>query len=109
VRSLYSFIIKPKDQRYENTKKVGDTNLILNTKMDNHEYVSRVGVVLETPINGKTGIKKGDEVILHHNVFRRFYDVRGNEKNSRSFFDEDEYFVDPEQIYMYKEARSGSR
>lgn len=102
MRSLYSFIIKPKDQRYENTKKVGDTNLILNTKMDNHEYVSRVGVVLETPINGKTGIKKGDEVILHHNVFRRFYDVRGNEKNSRSFFDEDEYFVDPEQIYMYK-------
>jgi hypothetical protein len=102
VRSLYSFIIKPKNKRYENTKKVGDSELILNTEMQNHEYVSRIGVVIETPINGKTGIKKGDEVILHHNVFRRFYDVRGEEKNSMSYFNEEEYFVDSEQIYMYK-------
>lgn len=102
MRSLYSFIIKPKNQRYENTKKVGDSELILNTEMQNHEYVSRIGVVLETPINVKTGIKKGDEVILHHNIFRRFYDIRGEEKNSASYFSEDEYFVDEDQIYMYK-------
>jgi len=102
MRSLYSFIIKPKDQRYNNKKKVGDSELILNTEMQNHQYVSRNGIVVQTPINGKTGISIGDEVILHHNVFRRFYDVRGEEKNSYSFFNEDEYFVDPEQIYMYK-------
>lgn len=102
MRSLYSFIIKPKDQRYNNKKKVGDSELILNTEMQNHQYVSRNGIVVQTPINVKTGISIGDEVILHHNVFRRFYDVRGEEKNSYSFFNEDEYFVDPEQIYMYK-------
>jgi hypothetical protein len=102
MRSLYSFIIKPKNQRYENTKKIGDSELILNTEMQNHQYVSRIGVVVETPINEKTGIKRGDEVILHHNVFRRFYDVRGNEKNSKSYYKEDEYFVESEQIYMYK-------
>jgi len=102
VRSLYSFIIKPKNERYENSKKIGDKDLILNTDMQNHEYVSRIGVVLETPINVKTGIKKGDEVVLHHNVFRRFYDINGLEKNSKSYFDEKEYFVDSDQIYMYK-------
>lgn len=102
MRSLYSFIIKPKNERYENTKKIEGQDLILNTDMQNHEYVSRIGVVLETPINGKTGIKKGDEVVLHHNVFRRFYDANGYEKNSKSYFGEKEYFVDSDQIYMYK-------
>ena len=26
--------------------------------------------------------KEGDQVIVHHNVFRRWYDIRGIEKNS---------------------------
>ena len=93
MRSLYFFIIKPAEDRYENTKKINNTDLILNTEMQNHQYVSRRGVVLETPINEKTGIKRCDEVILHHNVFRRFYDVRGNEKNSKNYFDDETFFV----------------
>ena len=102
MRSLYFFIIKPVEDRYENTKKINNTDLILNTEMQNHQYVSRRGIVLETPINEKTGIKKGDEVILHHNVFRRFYDVRGNEKNSKNYFDDETFFVEPELVFMYK-------
>lgn len=102
MRSLYAFIIEPKNQRYDNAKKVDDVELILNTEIQDHKFVSRIGVVLETPINGKTGIKKGDEVIVHHNVFRRFHDVRGQEVNSKSYFEEDKYFVYPEQVFMYK-------
>jgi len=102
MRSLYFFIIKPVQDRYENKKKINDTELILNTEMQNHEYVSRRGIVLESPINEKTGIKKGDEVILHHNVFRRYYDVRGKEKDSRNYFDDETFFVEPELIFMYK-------
>ena len=102
MRSLYSFIIKPKYQRNNNTKKVDDIDLILNTDMQNHEFVSRIGIVLETPINEKTGIKKGDEVIVHHNVYRRFYDIRGDEQNSKSYFKEDQFFVYTDQIFMYK-------
>ena len=102
MRSLYSFIIEPKNNRYENTTKVDDVELILNTEIQDHKFVSRIGVVLETPIVGKTGIKKGDEVIVHHNVFRRFHDVRGEEKNSKSYFEEDKYFVYSDQIFLYK-------
>jgi hypothetical protein len=102
MRSLYAFIIEPKNQRYDNTKKIDDIELILNTEIQDHKFVSRVGVVLETPINTKTGIKKGDEVIVHHNVFRRFHDVRGQEVNSKSYFEEDKYFVYPDQVFMYK-------
>ena len=74
--------------------------------MQNHEFVNRTGIVLQTPVNGNTGIKQGDEVIVHHNVFRRFYDMSGKERNSKSYFNEDEYFVEEDQIYMYRRKDS---
>jgi hypothetical protein len=106
MRSLHSFIIEPLDERYNNKTKVGDIELILNTEIQDHKFVSRIGRVLETPINEKTNIKKGDLVIVHHNVFRRFHDIRGEEVNSKSYFEEDKYFVYPDQVFMYN--RNGS-
>ena len=102
MRSLHAFIIEPKNQRYDNTKKIDQVDLILNTDLQDHKFVSRVGIVISTPIVGKTGIKQGDEVLVHHNVFRRFHDVRGEEVNSKSYFEEDKYFVFPEQVFMYR-------
>jgi hypothetical protein len=102
MRSIFNFIIAPKEDRYNNKKSIGDKELILNTEISDHRYVSRNGVVLETPVEVKTDIKKGDEVILHHNVFRRWYDVRGKERNGRAFLEEDKYLVDAEQIFLYK-------
>ena len=84
MKGVYNFIIRPKLSRHESKKKVGDNELILNTELQNHQYVSRIGVVIGVPSYNPTDIKEGDEVIVHHNVFRRFYDVRGNEKNSKS-------------------------
>lgn len=102
MRSIFSFIVKPKKDRYNNKKQVGNKELILNTEISDHRYISRNAIVLETPIAKETSIKKGDEVIVHHNVFRRWYDVRGKEKNSSSFFEEDKYFITDEQIFLYK-------
>ena len=99
MRSLFNFIIKPVDGRYENTDENG---IILNVELQNHEYVSRRGVVVATPTSIKTGIKAGDEVLVHFNVFRRMYDMRGNEKDSKSYFDDEHFFAFPDQIYMYK-------
>ena len=100
--SLYSFIIQPKNGRYTNEVEVGDKKLIVNTTMDDHKFVNRVGVVMSVPLIGDTDVSIGDEVIVHHNVFRRFYDVRGNEKNSSSYFKEDMYFCYYDQIFLYK-------
>lgn len=102
MRSLYSFIVEPKEGRYTNNKKIGDKELVLNSSIGNHEFVNREGIVLETPSLEKTGIRKGDTVIVHHNVFRRFYDIRGEEKNSKSYFEDNKYFVYPDQIFLYK-------
>ena len=102
MQSLYSFIIQPKNGRYTNEVEVGDKKLIVNTTMDDHKFVNRVGIVMSVPLIGDTDLSVGDEVIVHHNVFRRFYDVRGNEKNSTSYFKEDMYFCYYDQIFLYK-------
>ena len=97
-----SFIVSPIRSRYDNTKKVGDVDLILNTEIFTHKNVSNNAIVVGLPKNKKTNIQIGDEVIIHHNVFRRWHDVRGKEQNSRSFFTEDKYFVSDDQLYIYK-------
>ena len=102
MQSLFNFIIKPKNERYDNKKYIDGQELLLNTEISDHQYVSRVGIVTATPKSEKTEIQVNDEVILHHNVFRRWYDVRGKERNSRSYYKEDEYFVTSDQIFLYK-------
>ena len=102
MKSVYNFVVTPKGSRYNNTKKVGDSELILNTEIFNHQYVNREATVISIPIIGDTDIESGDTVILHHNVFRRWHNVKGIEKNSRSFLNEDEYLVSEDQMFMYK-------
>ena len=97
-----SFIVSPVNYRYDNTKKVGDIDLILNTEIFTHKNVSNNAIVVGLPKNKQTDIQVGDEVIIHHNVFRRWHDVRGVEQNSRGFFSEDKYFVNEDQLYIYK-------
>jgi len=102
MKSVYNFVVKPIGQRYNNVKKVGDKELIVNTEIFNHQYVNRKAKVLSTPIIGDTEIEVNDNVILHHNVFRRWHNQHGIEKNSKSYFDENTYIVHPDQIFLYK-------
>lgn len=102
MKGVFDFVITPKEHRYNNTKAVGDKELIINTELQNHNFVSRIGVVMATPNPNPTGVREGDEVILHHNVFRRFRDIRGEEKNSKSYYKNNMYFVSPDQIFAYK-------
>ena len=102
MKSVYNFVVKPKGERYNNTKKLDGKELILNTEIFNHKYVNREAVVISTPIIGDTDIKPGDIVIVHHNVFRRWHNQHGEEKNSRSYFNEDTYFINHDQIFLYK-------
>ena len=101
MNSIYHFIIKPLDKTYENVKLVNGKELIINSNIENHVFVSKKAVVVSTPAAYKTKIKAGDEVYIHHNILRRYYDMKGREKNSGTFFKDDLYFCAPEQIYMY--------
>ena len=102
MKSVYNFVVTPKGDRYNNAKEVDGGKLILNTEMFNHQYVNREAIVVSTPMVGQTDIKPGDTVLVHHNVFRRWHDVKGREKNSRSYFDESTYFITQDQNFLYK-------
>ena len=102
MRSIFSFIVKPVGERYNNKVKVEDKELIINTKIESFKSVNNVAEVVAIPLAYSTNIKVGDIVVIHHNVFRVFYDIRGNKKNSRSYFMDDLYFCDLDQIYLYK-------
>ena len=102
MKAYKDFIVSPIGERYNNSKKIGDKELILNTEIFNHQFINRLALVLETPILFDTPISKRDQVILHHNVFRRWHDVKGREKNSRSYWKEDKYIISADQIFLYK-------
>ena len=102
MKSVYNFVVTPKGERYNNTKKLEDGELIVNTEIHNHQYVNREAVIISTPIVGDTNIKPGDTVLVHHNVFRRWYNIKGVEKNSKSYFNENTYLINHDQIFLYK-------
>jgi hypothetical protein len=102
MNSIYDFIITPKNKRYNNEKKLGDKSIVLNTSIEDHKLVSKQAIIISVPLAFKTILKPGDEIMVHHNIFRRWYDVRGNERNSGQYFKEDLYFCKPDQLYLYK-------
>ena len=105
MKSVYNFVVKPKGERYNNTKKLDGKELFLNTEIFNHQYINREAIVISTPIIGDTDIKPGNTVTVHHNVFRRWHNQYGEEKNSRSYFNEDTYLVNYDQIFLYKKNK----
>tara|TARA_A100001388_G_C28737034_1_gene484711 strand:- start:287 stop:880 length:594 start_codon:yes stop_codon:yes gene_type:complete len=103
MKALYDFIVEPVGDRYANKIKIGDSELVLNANIENHKFVNVIAKVISTPVNLDTNIKAGNLLLVHHNVFRRFYDIRGTEKNSRSYFKDNKYFVSLDQIFMYND------
>ena len=86
MKSVHNFVVTPKGDRYNNKKDVDGDELILNTEIFNHQYVNREATVISGPIVGDTDIKAGDTVIVHHNVFRRWHNVKGIEKKQQKLF-----------------------
>jgi len=106
MRSIYDFIIRPVGKRYDNEVKVEEQTLITNSSIESFKHVNNIAEVVETPAAFATPIKKGDLIVVHHNVFRVFYDMKGIKKNSRSFLKDDFFMCSIDQIYLYKNNKS---
>lgn len=103
MQSVFNYLVEPKGDRVTGKTEIEGNELLLNTDLQNHEYVNRVGFIVGLPrANKYKELKEGDEIIVHHNIFRRFRDIRGKEKNSKNFLSENTYIVQPDQIYAYK-------
>jgi hypothetical protein len=105
MNSLYDFIVRPLGKEYSNDINIGGIKLILNTKIESFKFVNNLAVVVSIPLAYKTHINVGDIIVIHHNVFRTFYDIKGKKKKSRSWFKEDLYFCSLDQVYLYKDKK----
>jgi hypothetical protein len=101
MKSPYMFIVRPKDgKRYANI----NDGLIVSTSQEDHRFSQRVAEVVELPIKYDGPIKVGDLLLVHHNVFKFYYDMKGRQKSGRSFFKDDLFFVDHMQFFMYHDG-----
>jgi len=105
MKSPFYFIAKPKGgTRYKNAVDWEGDEFIINTSEEDHRFSNRIAEVVELPVGYKGPIKVGYELLVHHNVFKFYNDIKGRRKSGRSFFKEDLYFIDTEQFFMYHDG-----
>ncbi len=109
MRAINNYIVEPIGNRYNNYVSVGDKKLITNTSIEKSEHVNRLAKIISLPTAFETELQVDDIVLIHHNVFRRWYDVKGRERNSKSYFENNKYFVQPDQVYAYNRHTNWSR
>lgn len=103
MKSPFYFIVTPYNgRRYDNVKNTKEGELITSVSEDDYTSSNRFAVVSSTPIGYSGDIKEGDILLVHHNVFKFYYDMRGVRRSDRSFFKDDIFFVDKDQFFLYK-------
>ena len=90
---------KPKNNQEYNREKGG---VIVTSSIENAKDVNRFGVIEKTPLCYNGDLQEGDQVVLHHNVFRSYYDMKGRERKSREYFKDNLYLVDTSKILIRK-------
>ena len=82
MQSPHYFIVKPlKGKRYDNTKSYGDKELIISVSEEDHTVANRFAKVINLPIGYTGDISIGDTVLVHHNVFKYYNDMKGRQKS----------------------------
>jgi hypothetical protein len=109
MKSIYQYIIKPLGGRYSNEIDIDGKKLIVNSSISDHKFVNRLAVVVSTPLAYKSELEPGDIVIVHHNIFRRYYNMKGKSVNSSTYFKEDLYFAGQIKFICTKETKPGNQ
>jgi hypothetical protein len=103
MQSPFNLIVKPLNgARYNNTKEVAGLQLIINTSEEDYKFSNRYAEVIEVPYKYDGPIEVGDTLLVHHNVFKFYNDMKGRQKSGRSFFRDDVFLIDADQFFMYK-------
>ena len=103
MRSPFHFLVTPLGgKRYDNTKTIAGKEFIMSSSQEDHTATNRFGSVVEVPLNYSGEIQKGDTLLVHHNVFRKYYDTKGRETSGPSFFMDDLFLIDNDQFFLYK-------
>jgi len=104
MRSIYSFIVEPyNNRRYDNVTTFGDVDFITSVSEEDHKASNRYAIVKSLPLNYKGDVKVGNLLLVHHNVFKFYNDMKGRRKSGKSYFKENLFFVDDDQFFLYKQ------
>jgi len=102
MRSPHYFIVKPfNGRRYDNIKNIGGIDFVTSVSQEDHLSTNRFAEVISCPLSYEGEIAPGDILLVHHNVFKIFYDMKGREKSGRSFFKDDLFFIAFDQFFLY--------
>lgn len=105
MRSPFYFIARPiNGKRYDNTRDLAGVEFIVSTSEEDHNFSNRYAEVVELPLGYTGPISPGDILLVHHNVFKYYNDMKGRQKSGKSFFRDDSFFIEPDQFFMYKKG-----
>ncbi len=105
MKSPFYFITRAYNgRRYDNVKSIGGIDFITSTSEEDHKASNRYAEVIETPLGYEGPIRNGDTLLVHHNVFKFYNDMKGRQQSGKSFFKDDLFFIDEEQFFMYNQG-----
>lgn len=99
--SPHFFIVKPKGSEYLDEIEIAGQKIAINATLENHKNVNRFAEVINIPSHYEGEIKKGDILVVHHNIFRIYYDMKGRPRRSPNYFRDDIYIIDSSQFYLF--------
>lgn len=98
--SPFYFIVEPVGGKsYDNVR---DNGLIVSSSKEDHKATNRFAIVINVPMGYNGPVKIGDTVVVHHNVFRSYFDMKGREKKSFSYIINNTYYLEMDQFYLFK-------
>jgi len=65
-------------------------------------FSNRYAEVIAVPMYYNGEVSVGDILLVHHNVFKYYNDMKGNQRSSWNFFMDDMFFVEEDQFFLYK-------
>jgi co-chaperonin GroES (HSP10) len=96
-----NYLIVELDVAYNNEVDISENqSLIVNSTIESVSHISRKARVLEAP--DFVILQEGDQVIVHHNIFRLRNDTKGNLTQSNYCLGDNKYFVPLTEVFMYK-------
>lgn len=94
-----NYVIVEVDEAYNNE----EGGVIVNSTIESVKHINRVAKVVDAPTF--TILKKGDEVVCHHNIFRLRNGIGGKRVKSNYHLEGNRYFVPLTEIFMFKRSR----
>ena len=104
MESLH-YILLETERNYNNTEKLGDLDIVVNVNIDDVASINRRCFVKSAP--SSSSLKKGDEVIVHHNIMRDSVKNDGTIDRGVNFIEEGVYFCEENEVIMKRIAGKG--